>query len=347
MVVNLYSFFCVCPSFCLMIHVHCLETDKYLNCQSTVHSQQVHGSARFGSAIRGDMLRVAAADDDCDEVQLGEMIDAMADALMEVQVQPTIINVPDLKPTLPPRTKKPPKGVFYKDSIRFAPKAPLPVLRQRCTCRYLCHGGRAEIKCLSCALYEPSGVSYYCRMCFDARHPWHRVAHVFTTIYQDELIGINMKLQREAIETDRYLQEGHLLKEKVAKNLAAIELVADDVAAENNMRVIGRKIAGIEGRLRDMRSGFRHGLAAEGAPLRFTDEDGIALLQRVYRGFRIRRVISLLYAERVVRVWDAAVGRGTSVVDIRKLRCRMTLKCYVMQTSTMTARRSLHLGRRQ
>lgn len=256
------------------------------------------------------MLRVAEPDDACDDVCFDDVIDAMADSLLEIQMQPTIVQVPDQKPRLPPRIKKPPKEVFYNESIRFAPKAPMPVLRQRCTCRFLCQGAKAEVKCLSCALYEPSGVSYYCRMCFEARHPWHRVAHIFTTIYQDELIGINMKIQREKIETDRYLEEANILKEKVAKNLLIIEKVADDVEAENAMRSIGRKINGLDGRLRDMRSRFRRTLLEEGVSLDFTDEDGIAVIQRVFRGFRIRRVLSLLYVERIIRVWDADAGRG-------------------------------------
>jgi hypothetical protein len=165
------------------------------------------------------MLRVAEDEDDCGDVDFGEVLGAMADSLLEVKHEPVIVNVPDKKPSLPPMARgsvrKPPKAVFYSESIRFAPRRPMPVLRQQCTCRYLCHGARAVFKCLSCALYEPSGISYYCKMCFDARHPWHRVAHIYTSIYEDELIGVNMKLQREQIETDRYMEEGVRLMDKV------------------------------------------------------------------------------------------------------------------------------------
>ena len=106
------------------------------------------------------------------------------------------------------------------------------------------------------------------------------------------------------------MQEGNILKEKIMNNLDRVEKVADDAAAEDNMRLIGRKLHGIEDRLRNMRSGFRHTLLADGVKLEFTDEDGIAVIQRVFRGFRIRRVMSLLYADRIVRVWDAEAGRG-------------------------------------
>jgi hypothetical protein len=94
---------------------------------------------------------------------------------------------------------------------------------------------------------------------------------------------------------------------QVTQNIVAIEKVADDIGAETSMRVIGRKINNIDERLRNLRRGFRRRI--EEGDLLFTDEDGIAVIQRAFRGYRIRRVLSLLYVERTVRVWDAAAGR--------------------------------------
>ena len=81
------------------------------------------------------MLRVAEEEDDNDVVVFDDVIDAMADSLLDIEMQPTVLNVPDVPPKLPVRMKRPPKEIFYNESIRFAPKAPMPVLRQRCTCR--------------------------------------------------------------------------------------------------------------------------------------------------------------------------------------------------------------------
>lgn len=274
-----------------------------------IHPGTTYRFLTAGAKTSKEKMRVD--EDNEDEVTFDDMLDAMADSLLDLKTQPTIINVPDKKIVHQPtfkNVKKPPRELFYNDSIRFAPKPPMPVLRQLCTCRYLCHGAKAVIKCLSCALYEPSGISYYCTMCFNARHPWHRVTHIYTSIYQDELIGINMKLQREQIESDRYMVEGNRLMEKVVKGITDAEKVADDTAVEASMLHIGRRIHHIEDRLRNMRHDFRATLSA--SDLTFSDEDGIGVIQRTFRGFRIRRVLSLLYVERVIRVWDAMVGRG-------------------------------------
>lgn len=154
------------------------------------------------------MSRVTSAKVLDEDVNMSELLDAMADSLVGVKFVAKGADVADKPPAAPVIMAKPPREVFYRESLRFAPKAPLPVLRQQCTCRYLCNGAKATLKCLSCALYDPSGVSYYCNACFDSRHPWYRITHIFTQIHQDELVGINMKIQREQIELERYTFEG-------------------------------------------------------------------------------------------------------------------------------------------
>jgi hypothetical protein len=246
-----------------------------------------------------------------EEVAFDEVLSAMADSLFNLTTQTQIVQIPDKIPIHQlQQIKKPPREIFYKESFKFAPKPPKPILRQICTCRFLCQGDRALIKCLSCALYDPSGVSYYCTNCFNARHPWHRVKHIYTSIHQDELISINMKMQREQIDMDRYMHEGNVLLQNVNKNINKIEYVGDDLKVDNNLRLIGRKMESIDSKLRSIRQTFRNDLIESGATVATTDEDGIAIIQRVSRGYKIRRLISLLYVERIVRVWDASAGRG-------------------------------------
>jgi hypothetical protein len=35
---------------------------------------------------------------------------------------------------------------------------------------------------MSCALYDPNGVGFFCDLCFKAQHPWYRVPHVYMDI---------------------------------------------------------------------------------------------------------------------------------------------------------------------
>ena len=87
-----------------------------------------------------------------DEVNMSELLDAMADSLLDVKFIPKGVEIPDKPPIAPVVMSKPPREVFYRESIRFAPRPPKPVLRQQCTCAFLCRNAKAVVKCLSCAL---------------------------------------------------------------------------------------------------------------------------------------------------------------------------------------------------
>ena len=102
--------------------------------------------------------------------------------------------LPDREPPEMESIKKPPKEIFYRKTQLFATKIPVEVGPKRCTCKYLCHGAPAEIKCLSCVMYDPKGVGFFCKLCFDARHPWYRVPHIFNEIEIAHNITISTSL---------------------------------------------------------------------------------------------------------------------------------------------------------
>ena len=146
---------------------------------------------------------------------------------------------------------QPPKEIFYRNSVTFMTVLPPPTMPKRCSCVYLCTGAKATIKCLSCAIYDPNRVGYFCDACFkvnnigpyhyrfrcyycyhcyywhqvasclyccfpsflpfnqlmsllnfsqitltrQARHPWYRVPHIYTSITKDENIEYTLKIQ--------------------------------------------------------------------------------------------------------------------------------------------------------
>jgi hypothetical protein len=150
-------------------------------------------------------------------------------------------------------------------------------------------------------------------MCFDARHPWYRVHHIFTQIEQDEAIEINMKIMREEIDMRRYMNDGETLLHSVQRDLTRVECVVDDASLEDTLHSIGRKVVGIEDTLRRMRRAVRGELLEAGLDatrLAVTDEDRITSIQRVFRGHKVRRAVSRLLAERLLLVWDNSTGRG-------------------------------------
>ena len=70
---------------------------------------------------------------------------------------------------------KPPKEIFYRNSVTFMTVLPPPTMPKRCSCVYLCTGAKATIKCLSCAIYDPYRVGYFCDACFKVSNigPYH------------------------------------------------------------------------------------------------------------------------------------------------------------------------------
>ena len=70
---------------------------------------------------------------------------------------------------------KPPKEIFYRNSVTFMTVLPPPTVPKRCSCVYLCTGAKATIKCLSCAIYDPNRVGYFCDACFKVSNigPYH------------------------------------------------------------------------------------------------------------------------------------------------------------------------------
>lgn len=254
-------------------------------------------------------------------VCIDDVLGAMVNSLLEVKYVPPALDTITLAAKKAAKSSslstirvvKPPKEVFYRESIRFAPKPPKPVLRQRCTCGYLCKSALAVFKCLSCALYEPTGICYYCKLCFDARHPWYRVNHIFTQIEQDEAMEINMKIMREEIDMRRFRDDGETLLRKVQRELGRVGGAGDDAEVDDKLRTIGRKVTSAEDTLRRLRRAVRGELieaGVDGSQLVPTDEDKVAFIQRVFRGHKIRRAVSRLMAERLLLVWDKETGRG-------------------------------------
>ena len=116
--------------------------------------------------------------------------------------------LPDREPPELEAIKKPPKEIFYRKTQLFATRVPNEVGPKRCTCKYLCHGAPAEVKCLSCVMYDPKGLGFFCKMCFDARHPWYRVPHIFEDIAKDETVQHTLKVSHRRAEMVRYEEEG-------------------------------------------------------------------------------------------------------------------------------------------
>ena len=99
------------------------------------------------AAARESMKRAGGeADIECDDI-----LASMAATLIQDNSQVYSVDVqPDTEPPQMLVGAKPPKEVFYRKTQLFSTQIPQEVGPKRCTCKYLCHGAPATIKCLSC-----------------------------------------------------------------------------------------------------------------------------------------------------------------------------------------------------
>lgn len=122
-----------------------------------------------------------------DEAMVNDLLASMAESLLEdytsKQAKPpqTIIARPP--PPMDSIYIRPPRDIFYRQTVTYATNNTLHIPIKRCTCRFVCNGLNAVIKCFSCVMYDTQGLGYYCQNCFDEKHPYYRVDHIFTSKY--------------------------------------------------------------------------------------------------------------------------------------------------------------------
>lgn len=187
-------------------------------------------------------------------MQLNDVLYAMADSLMEKVPKP--FN-PTLKFYDKPVTFKiggrPPREIFYRQTMTFLTKLPPPVQSKSCSCQYLCQGDAAVIKCHSCSIYTPTNSAFYCQKCFDARHPWYRVPHIYTSIEKDESIEHTLKIAHRVSEAARYEQEGQEILKGIIREKERMQFIGDDEKVDNRIREYGRRAVALEDHITQLR----------------------------------------------------------------------------------------------
>jgi hypothetical protein len=271
-----------------------------------------------------------------------DILRAMASCL--VQDDNAIYNVADIPDREPPvleSIKKPPKEIFYRKTQLFATRIPGEVGPKRCTCKYLCHGAPAAIKCLSCVMYDPKGLGFFCKMCFDARHPWYRVPHIFNDIDKDESVQHTLKVSHRRAEMVRYEREGQQELKALLDNVPKLDYIADDHKMAWGLKEAGSRTAALEKKMRDYRKSLRVDILS--SPLKddaarypggkykldLNEDEAAIILAKAYRGYKVRHVLSTFVMNRIVRGHDHKSDR---VFFYDKVRTRTSL-CMLLQTS--------------
>ena len=110
-----------------------------------------------------------------DVVGLYDVLSAMAESVVFTQSYFEVPFVPDrITETSYFRPKKPPREIFYRTTSLFVTSVPPPPERKRCNCQINCKppGLFAMYRCLSCGLFDTTGVCLFCNECFQYTHPW-------------------------------------------------------------------------------------------------------------------------------------------------------------------------------
>lgn len=181
-------------------------------------------------------------------------------------------------------------------------------------------------------------MGYYCDECFNARHPWYRVAHIYGSIQQNEDIGISLRCQNHDLQLDRQRIDNYQILDNIKKNKLTLEVVADDVVVDSNIRKAARKTVELEVKMNKLRARLRADVRASGGNVEWTEGEAIVVIQKLLRGYRIRKLISRAIAERTIKVWDASSLRGqiaqleTDMMLVHAVMCRI---CVYICTTTV------------
>lgn len=125
---------------------------------------------------------------------------------------------------------KPPRDVFYRNTLTYTTKANLNIPLKKCSSQVVCMGRNAVIKCFSCVMFDDAKLGYYCAECFRIRHPYCRVKHVYADISQDESIPYVMSVSQQVADAVRYEKEGKDLLARVQAQSKTLEIVQNRYA---------------------------------------------------------------------------------------------------------------------
>ena len=222
-----------------------------------------------------------ALDLDADEaVHFDDVLAAMAESLVETIAGDSkalvfqVKDKPDVKHefNLPVTARRPPREIFYRQTVTYAQELPKQVGRLRCSCKYVCTGAIATIKCMSCRQYDPTGFGYFCDLCFKQRHPWYRVPHIYIAIERDENIEHSMQIGHQLAETARYQKDGQDVLNKILGNNKNLRYLEDDSKVDSQLKSVGRKMIDLDERIGNIQLRLRadvnkydleHGINAE------------------------------------------------------------------------------------
>jgi len=76
-------------------------------------------------------------------------------------------------------------------------------------------------------------VGYFCTACFNAKHPWYRVPHIFAEIDKDENIEYTLKIQDRCAKAARLEYEGTEVLNKARRALNTLGTACDDTEGKN------------------------------------------------------------------------------------------------------------------
>ena len=241
------------------------------------------------------------------KVDIDDLLSSMAECLIQSSVHKNEVygslDVRHMNEEIPLEVKKkPPKEIFYGRTMIASTFVPSKAPIRRCTCKYLCHGARAVTKCLSCALYDSEGVGYYCDLCFKHRHPWYRATHIYVSLDEDESINHVLQVQNTRLGNERSMVEAKENLQNIQKSYQTIELIKDDYKVDSKLKYSGRKVTDIEERMILMRRKLRNDLRKSGTILELSDDEASIIIQKYFRGYKIRRIISSLYIDRIILI---------------------------------------------
>ena len=176
------------------------------------------------------------------------------------------------------------------------------------------------IKCLSCAMYDPKAVGFFCQLCYDARHPWYRMDHMSIDISLDESIEYTIKVAHRRAEMMRFERDGTDLLASVKTLAPVLDYVGDDLKVEHQLKTAGHTASKLETRIHEFRRSLRQDVRRQGLSVAPNPDEASLLLARVFRGWRVRKSLSMHFLQRLRRVRHPDGSAKAAYLDTRTQR---------------------------
>jgi hypothetical protein len=91
------------------------------------------------------------------DLSVEDLLQSMAQTLVAIKPKPKKLSAIQDRQFDIRLLPKPPREMFYRKTIACESKPEMKLMPEICSCKFVCVGAKATLKCLNCAVFDPLG----------------------------------------------------------------------------------------------------------------------------------------------------------------------------------------------